>query len=401
MAKKTLKDLPPLQGKRVLVRVDFNVAHDPKTGAIVNDRRIRAAVPTLKYLTDAGARVIVMSHFGRPEGDPAKDAIYRLDRIAARLQELLGVRVRKVDEVVGPGVTAAVETLLPGGVLVLENLRFHPGEKKNDAYFAQCLADLGDIYVNEAFGTCHNAKDASMIALPQAMAAAGKPRVIGFLVEKELAILDQLLSAPPRPLVGVLGGAKVSDKIKFIESLLAKVDRLLIGGAMTYTFLKAQGGGVGNSRFEHDQLDVAGRLLESGKIVLPTDHVVADRPEASAATQVVEGPIPDGWLGVDIGPKTIEQYRRAIAEAGTVVWNGPMGWFELEPFSHGTRAVAEALAASKAVTIVGGGETAEAVEAFGVADRIKHVSTGGGAFLNYVESGRLPALDQIEDRKTP
>jgi phosphoglycerate kinase len=426
MAKKTLADLTDLRGRRVLVRVDFNVPLD-EHGRVTNDRRIRAALPTLHTVLDAGAGAIVLSHLGRPKGDPKKDAIYRLDRVADRLRELLGRPVRKVDEVVGPAVTAAAQALGPGEVLVLENLRFHPGEQAGDPAFARQLAALGDVYVNDAFGTCHRS-DASMVAVPAAM--AGKPRVVGHLVARELEVLDRLLSAPARPFLGILGGAKVSDKIGFLQSLLARVDRLLIGGAMTYTFLKALGQNVGGSRFEADKLDVARELLEESaaestfrpggplalhhlkpafwwvgavqrgesKIVLPVDHLVADRPQAGARTQVVEGDLPDGWVGVDIGPKTIGLYTEALAQVGTVIWNGPLGKFEDEPFRRGTRAVAEALAASGAVTVVGGGETAEAVEAFGLAERMTHVSTGGGAFLEYLEGKPFPALAELDDR---
>ena len=398
MAKKTLRDLTDLRGKRVLIRVDFNVPLDSQ-GNITNDRRIRAALPTIRYVLDAGASAIVMSHLGRPKGDPKKDAILRVDRVAERLRELLGRPVRKVDEVIGRQVTAAVRALKPGDVLVLENLRFHPGEQAGDAEFARQLAALGDVYVNDAFGTCHRS-DASMEAVPHAM--AGKPRVVGFLLAKELEVLDQLLSSPQRPFVGILGGAKVSDKISFIRSLLTRVDRVLIGGAMTYTFMLGQGQAAGSSLIEADKLDVALDLLNfgTGKIILPVDHLIADKPDAGARTQVVEGDIPDGWIGMDIGPKTIASYADEIKQAGTAVWNGPMGKFEDEPFRRGTRAIAEALAASKAVTVVGGGETAEAVEEFGLAEKMTHVSTGGGAFLEYLEGRPFTALAEIDDRKT-
>ncbi len=394
MPKKTLADLPDLRGKRVLIRVDFNVPQDA-AGNITNDRRIRAALPTIRAVLDGGASAIVMSHLGRPKGDPRKDAAFRMDRVGRRLGELLGKPVRKMDEVVGPAVTAAVQALKPGEVLLLENLRFHPGEQAGDAAFAAQLAGLADAYVNDAFGTCHR-KDASMFAGPAAM--AGKPRVVGTLVAKELEVLDKLLSAPPRPLVGILGGAKVSDKIGFIKSLLTRVDKVLIGGAMTYTFLKCQGHNVGGSKVEGDKLDVARELLTlgQGKIVLPVDHLVVQKLDDPATARVVEGEVPDGWIGVDIGPKTIAQYRDAIGQAGTVVWNGPMGKFEDEPYSKGTKAIAAAMATSKAVTIVGGGETAEAVEDFGLAEKMTHVSTGGGAFLEYVEGTPFAALAQIE-----
>jgi phosphoglycerate kinase len=395
--KKTLDDLPKdLRGKRVLIRVDFNVPLDDQ-GHITNDRRIRAALPTIRAVLDAGAAAIVMSHLGRPKGDPKKDAVFRMDRVAERLRELLGKPVRKVDEVVGPAVTAAAQTLKPGEVLVLENLRFHPGEQAGDTAFAAQLAALGDVYVNDAFGTCHR-NDASMVAVPAAMRS--KPRVVGLLVAKELDILDRLLSDPPRPLVGILGGAKVSDKIGFIKSLLGRVNRVLIGGAMSYTFLKAQGKGVGGSKVEGDKLDVARELLTlgQGKILLPLDHLVVPRLDAPQDAKVVEGDIPDGLIGVDIGPKTVDRYTAEIAGSGTVVWNGPLGKFEDEPYSKGTRAIAAALAASQGVTIVGGGETAEAVEEFGLAEKMTHVSTGGGAFLEYVEGTPFAALAQIEDR---
>jgi phosphoglycerate kinase len=395
MAKKSIKDLKDLRGKKVLVRVDFNVPLDA-AGNITNDRRIRAALPTIQYILDAGGSAIVMSHLGRPKGDPKKDAPFRMNYVAERLGQLLGKRVHKTDEVVGPSVETAARALKPGDVLLLENLRFHPGEQKGEADFARQLANLADIYVNDAFGTCHRS-DASMVAVPAAM--RGKPRVAGFLVAKELAVLDKLLAAPERPFLGILGGAKVSDKIGFIKSLLGRVDKLLIGGAMTYTFLKAQGHAIGSSRSEAEKLDVARGLLEQGrgKIVLPADHLIADKPEAAAQTRVVEGDIPDGWFGMDIGPKTIGLYRTEIVKVGTAVWNGPMGKFEDEPFSKGTRAVAEAMASAKGVTIVGGGETAEAVEDFGLDDKMRHVSTGGGAFLEYVEGTAFPALAEIDE----
>jgi phosphoglycerate kinase len=396
MAKKTITDLGDLSGKRVLVRVDFNVPQDA-AGNVTNDRRIRAAVPTIQRLLDRGAAVIVMSHLGRPKGDPARDAVFRMDRVAERLAQLLaGPTVHKADDVVGPAVEKVAAALGPGEVLVLENLRFHPGEQKGDPAFAAQLAKLADAYVNDAFGTCHRA-DASMVAVPAAM--KGKPRAVGLLVAKELEVLDRLLSDPPRPFVAVLGGAKVSDKIGFIKSILKRVDRTLIGGAMTYTFLKAQGKGTGGSKVEADKLDVARELLQlgKGKIVLPVDHLVVEKIDAPQSARVVEGEIPDGWVGVDIGPKTIEQYAREVAGAGTAVWNGPLGKYEDEPYSKGTRAVAEAMASSKAVTVVGGGETADAVEDFGLDSRMAHVSTGGGAFLEYVEGTPFAALAQIDE----
>ncbi len=294
--------------------------------------------------------------------------------------------------------TAAVQALKPGEVLVLENLRFHPGEQSGDAAFAAELAKLGDVYVNDAFGTCHR-KDASMVAVPAAM--KGKPRVVGTLVAKELDILDRLLSNPPRPFVGILGGGKVSDKIGFIKSLLSRVDRVLIGGAMTYTFMKAQGKNVGGSRLEADKLDLARELLElgKGKIVLPVDHLVVDKIDAPQTARVVEGDIPDGSRRRGHRAQDDRQVQRGgRARRRSVVWNGPLGKFEDEPYSKGTRAIARVLAESKGVTIVGGGETAEAVEEFGLAEKMTHVSTGGGAFLEYVEGTPFAALAEIDDR---
>jgi phosphoglycerate kinase len=396
MPKKTIADLPNLHGKRVLVRVDFNVPLDAE-GNITNDRRIRGAVPTLAKLLEGGAALIVMSHLGRPKGDPKKDAPFRMKNAAERLSQLLGRPVQVADAVVGPTVSTAAKNLKAGDILVLENLRFHPGEQAGDAAFAKQVADLGDVYVNDAFGTCHR-KDASMYAVPAAM--SGKPRVVGLLVAKELDILDRLLSAPPRPFVGILGGGKVSDKIGFIKALLSRVDRVLIGGAMTYTFMKAQGRGVGASRLEADKLDLARELLALGKdkISLPTDHLVVEKIDAPQTAKVIDGDIPDGWIGVDIGPKTIAAYQEAIKPAGTVVWNGPLGKFEDKPYSRGTRDIAEALAVCVGITIVGGGETAEAVEEFGLAEKMKHVSTGGGAFLEYVEGTPFAALSQIDEK---
>jgi phosphoglycerate kinase len=399
--KKTLDDLPKdLHGKRVLVRVDFNVPLDKKTGAITNDRRIRAALPTIKALLDRGAAVIAMSHLGRPSGDPAKDANLKMDRVAVRFGELLGRPVKKAaDVVVGPPVAAAARALKPGDVLLLENLRFDPREQKNDAAFAGEIAALGDAYVNDAFGTCHNDKDASMVAVPAAMKAQGKPRAVGLLVAKELEVIDGLMAHPRRPLLAVMGGAKVSDKINFINALLGKVDHLLIGGKMGYAFLDAQGVPVGATPVASEELAAAGNLLPhvGQKITLPTDSLVAEADDLTQ-TKTVEGAIPPGYEGVDIGPKTLARYADRIKQAGTVIWNGPVGWFEKPAFSKGTRGIAEAMAASGAVTVVGGGETAEAVEQFGLDAKMTHVSTGGGAFLAYVEGKKFASLAQIDDK---
>ncbi len=401
MAKKTLRDLSPsdLKGKRVLIRVDFNVPLDKATGAISNDRRIRAALPTIKHLLDAGAAVIAMSHLGRPDkATPEQRANLKMDRVAARFGQLLGKPVRKAaDEVVGPSVTAAAAAIKPGDVVILENLRFDKREQKNDPEFAKAIAALGDIYVNDAFGTCHNDEDASMVAVPAAM--KGKPRVVGFLVARELEVIDGLMASPKRPMLAVMGGAKVSDKMAFIQALLGKVDQLLIGGKMTYAFLKAQGVDVGGCVVNDEETAAAKSLLPNVgiKITLPVDYVVAKSDDLSQ-TRIVEGAIPSGFEGVDIGPKTVAAYTTRIAGAGTVIWNGPVGWFEKPAFSKGTRGIAEALASSGAVTVVGGGETAEAVEQFGLDAKMTHVSTGGGAFLAYVEGQAFESLKQIDDK---
>lgn len=396
MPKQTIRDLA-LKGRKVLVRVDFNVPQT-KAGEVSDDRRIKAALPTLKHALDQGAALILVSHLGRPAGDPANDAPFKLDKVAARLGELIGRQVKKADDTIGPSARALAADLKPGEILVLENVRFNKGEKKGDPGFAAELAGLADAYVNDAFGTCHR-DEASMVAVPEQFRP--EDRALGFLVEKELQILDTLLGKAKTPMIAVMGGAKVSDKILVIENLLPKIDKLLVGGAMTYTFLKARGHSTGKSRVEADRLDEAKRLLElaGDKLVLPVDHLVADGIEATAKTQVVKGSdIPDGLFGLDIGPETIKLYGDLIKNAGTVIWNGPMGKFEDEPFRAGTRGIAEAMAASKAVTVVGGGETAEAVEQFGLADQVSHVSTGGGAFLESLEGKSFNSLRVIPDR---
>jgi phosphoglycerate kinase len=396
LAKQTIRDLD-LKGRKVLVRVDFNVPQT-KDGEVSDDRRIRAALPTLNHALEQGASLILVSHLGRPTGDPAADAPFKLDKVAVRLGESLGKPVKKVDDTVGPLAKAAAAALQPGEVLVLENVRFNKGEKKGDPAFAKELAGLADAYVNDAFGTCHR-DEASMVAVPEQF--PGEARGIGFLVEKELQILDALLKHPKQPMVAVMGGSKVSDKIGVIENLLPKVDKLLIGGAMTYTFLKAQGHSIGKSRVEADKLDEARKLLELAgpKLVLPVDHLMAESLDPTCRTWVVEGSdLPDDGIGIDIGPATVKLYGDIIENAGTVVWNGPMGKFEDEPFRKGTIGVAEAMASSPAVTVVGGGETAEAVEQFGFAEKVSHVSTGGGAFLECLEGKSFNSLGVIPDR---
>jgi phosphoglycerate kinase len=412
LAKQTIRDLD-VSGKKVLVRVDFNVPQT-KAGDVSDDRRIRAALPTLQDILDRGGSLILVSHLGRPSGDPEADKPFKLDKVAERLQQLIGRPVVKVDDTVGPLAQAACAELKPGGIVVLENVRFNKGEKvpkvdestgKPDekavarhGEFAKQLASLADAYVNDAFGTCHR-DEASMVAVPEQFPP--ERRAIGFLVEKELRILDDLLGKPKSPMIAVMGGAKVSTKIDLIENLLPKVEKLLIGGAMSYTFLKAEGHATGNSLVEPDKLDEARRLraVAGDKLVLPSDYLVADKMDASAQTQVINGlDIPDGWEGFDVGPTTVAKYAEIIESAGTVVWNGPVGKFEIEPFSHGTRGIAEAMARSKAVTVVGGGETAEAVEQFGLAGKMDHVSTGGGAFLESLEGKQFNSLKVIPDR---
>ncbi len=395
MNKKTVRDVN-VKGKKVLLRADFNVPLTPD-GKVADDRRIRATLPTIKALLDAGAAVIIMTHVGRPSGDPQKDKKLSTEVIAERLGDLLNKTVQIAGEVVGDRVQRQAENLKPGNILVLENLRFHPGEKRRDVEFAKQLASYADIYVNDAFGTAHRA-DASTVTVPQQFAPGC--RVAGLLMERELEILDRLLTDPARPMIAVLGGKKVSDKVQVIENLIPRADRILIGGAMSYSFMRAAGRATGNSFTEEEAIETAKRLAESAgaKIELPADHVVASELAAEVSTQVVEGNIPDGMVSGDIGPKTIEHYKQAIAAAKTVVWNGPMGVFELPPFSQGTRAVAEAMAESDATTVVGGGETAEAADKFGVSDKLTHVSTGGGAFLEYLAGVEFETLEVLDDR---
>jgi phosphoglycerate kinase len=398
--KKTIADLGDLKGKKVLIRVDFNVPLDKISGEIKNDRRIRGALPTIRALLKAGASVIAMSHLGRPSGDAAKDKLLTMDKVAERLADLLDLPVRKPgNTVVGPDVTAAAAALKPGDVMILENVRFDPREQKNDPAFAAAIAALGDVYVNDAFGTCHNDNDASMVAVPNTLKAAGKPRAVGLLVAKELEIIEGLMIAPKTPVLAVMGGAKVSDKIAFINALLKKVDHLLIGGKMAYTFLKALGVDVGSTQVAAEELAAAQPLLAhvGSKITLPVDCLAAKSDDLNT-TQVFEGSISTGYEGVDIGPKTLAMFAEKIKSSSTVIWNGPVGWFEKTAFSKGTKGIAEAMANSGAVTVVGGGETAEAVEQFGFDAKMTHVSTGGGAFLAYVEGKKFESLAQIDER---
>ncbi|ACY48684.1 phosphoglycerate kinase [Rhodothermus marinus] len=399
LRKLTIDDLD-VKGKRVLVRVDFNVPlkEDEQGNLVVaDDTRIREALPTIRALMQAGAKVILMSHLGRPKGQP--DPKYSLAPVARRLEELLGVRVRFVSNIVGEAVRQAINSMPEGGVILLENTRFHPGETKNDPELARQLAELADVYVNDAFGSAHRAH-----ASTEGVAHYVKQAAMGYLMKREVEYLSRLLENPEHPFVAILGGAKVSDKIGVIKNLLPRVDRLLIGGAMSYTFLKALGHNVGASRVEEDRLEEARQLYEEaqGKILLPVDHVVAPEFSNEAPAQVVEGDIPDGLMGLDIGPKTIERYREEILQARTVVWNGPMGVFEMPNFAKGTFAIAEALAEATdrgALTVVGGGDSVAAITQAGYADRVSHVSTGGGAMLEFLEGKELPGLVALTDKK--
>ena len=391
--KKTIRDVD-VRGKRVFVRVDFNVPLDD--GQITDDRRIREALPTIVKLRRQGARVILASHLGRPDGKVMTGL--RLDPVAVRLSELLGAPVRKLPDCVGPEVARAVAEMRDGDVVLLENLRFHPEEEANDEQFARALASLADVYVNDAFGTAHRAH-ASTVGITRFL-----PAVAGLLMEKELVYLSRILEDPRRPFVAILGGKKVSDKIGVIRNLLTRADMLLIGGAMSYTFLRAKGLSVGASLCEEDKLELARSLMDdaAGRRIafrLPDDVMVADRFAEDAAHRVVAAAaIPQGWMGMDIGPRTAAAYADVIARAGTVMWNGPMGVFEFPAFAAGTRAVAEAMAGSKAVTIVGGGDSAAAVQQMGLADRMTHISTGGGASLEFLEGKELPGVAALLDR---
>ena len=393
--KKTVRDIN-VQGKRVIVRCDFNVPM--KEGVITDDIRIVSALPTVKYLMEQGAKVILMSHMGRPDGEP--NMKYTLKPVADRLTELLGQDVLFVSSpvVVDEAVQAAAAQLEEGRVMLLENVRFRKEETKNGADFAKELASLADIFVNDAFGTAHRAHSST------AGVADYLPAVSGFLIEKEVEFLGNAVENPKRPFVAIMGGAKVGDKIPVIENLLKKVDTLIIGGGMSYTFYKAEGLEIGTSILDKDSLEIAPQLLkkaeEAGvKMLLPVDVIVADEFKNDAKTAIVDkDAIPADMMGLDIGPKTVELYKAAIAEAETIVWNGPMGVFEMENFAGGTRAVAEALAESKAVTVIGGGDSAAAVEQFGLADKMTHISTGGGASLEFLEGKVLPGVAVLEDK---
>lgn len=399
MNKLTLNDIE-VSGRRVLVRVDFNVPltqADDGTQSVADDTRIEAALPTIRSIINANGKAILISHLGRPGGQP--DPSYSLAPVAERLEELLDKRVRFSSNTTGQAVQDVIDSMPDGSVILLENTRFEPGEKANDEGFAKALAGLADVYVNDAFGAAHRAH-ASTAGVAQFVPQAA----MGLLLKEEVEVLTAVRDTPEHPFVVVLGGAKVSDKIGVIDALSDTADRLLVGGAMSYTFLQAQGQSVGTSLVEEDRLERTREMMDAigDKLMLPSDHVVAAEMDAEAETQTVTGDIPDGHMGLDIGPATIDAYTQAFDEAATIVWNGPMGVFEMEPFAKGTMAIAEALADATqhgAYTVVGGGDSVAALAASGYTDAISHVSTGGGAMLQLLEGGPLPGVEALTDKQ--
>ena len=393
--KKTVKDID-VAGKKVLLRCDFNVPQDKTTGAITDDKRIVAALPTIKYLLEQNAAVIACSHLGKPKEGP--DPKFSLAPVAKRLSELLGKPVIMAADVVGPDAAAKAAALKPGEIMLLENTRFEPGETKNDPELAKEMASMAEIYVSDAFGAVHRAHAST------AGVAAYLPAVSGFLIQKELEVMGGALANPKRPLVAILGGSKVSSKIGVINNLLNIADTIIIGGGMSYTFAKAQGAKVGKSLLEEDWIQYAGEMVEKAKekgvkLLLPVDGLAATEFSADAEAHLVDGvDIPDDMMGMDIGPKTIQLYSDAVKDAGTVIWNGPMGVFEFPAFAEGTRAVAKALAETDAITIVGGGDSAAAVAQLGYADKMTHISTGGGASLEFLEGKELPGVACLLDK---
>ena len=392
--KKTIYDVD-VKGKKVLLRCDFNVPQDKETGEITSDKRIVAAIPTIKYLLENGAAVISCSHLGKPKGEWKTKLT--LAPVAKRLSELLGQEVIFASDIIGEDAQAKAAALQPGQIMLLENLRFDIREEKNGADFAKAMADMADIFVSDAFGTVHRAHAST------AGVAAYLPAYSGLLVNKELSSMGKALDDPKRPFVAVLGGAKVSDKINVINNLLEKADTIIIGGGMAYTFKKAQGYEIGTSLLEADRLDYAKEMIEKAaakgvKFLLPVDNLCAAEFSAEAEPVLVEGNIPENLMGMDIGPKTVELFAEAVKGAGTIVWNGPMGVFEFDKFAGGTKAMAKALAESGAVTIVGGGDSAAAVEKLGFADKITHISTGGGASLEFLEGKELPGVACLLDK---
>nr|WP_285847279.1 phosphoglycerate kinase [Sporosarcina luteola] len=393
IAKQTIKDIE-LNGKRVFCRVDFNVPME--NGEVTDDTRIRAAVPTIEFMAEKGAKVILASHLGRPKGEVNEDM--RLTAAGKRLSELLGKNVKKLDASIGEEVEQAVADMKAGDIILLENVRFHAGEEKNDSELAKKFADLADVFVNDAFGAAHRAH-ASTAGIAEFI-----PAVSGFLLEKELEVLGKALSNPERPFTAIIGGAKVKDKIGVIDNLLDNVDHLLIGGGLSYTFTRAQGYETGNSLVEEDKIELAKSFIQKAKeknvkLHLPIDAVVADAFSESANVKTVKiDDIPEGWMGLDIGPETADLYADVIKNSKLILWNGPMGVFEMEPFAAGTRKVALAMAETEAYTVIGGGDSAAAVEKFDVADKMDHVSTGGGASLEFMEGKELPGVTALNDK---
>jgi phosphoglycerate kinase len=396
MAKKSIAQVE-VGGKRVLMRVDFNVPLDDRQ-AITDDRRIREALPSIRSVLDRRGKLVLMSHLGRPKGDGSPgDAKFSLRPAAERLAGLLSRTVAFAKDTIGPDAQAKVSALESGGVVVLENVRFDKREEKGDVEYGRALAAFGDVYCNDAFGTCHR-EHASMYAVPLAMGS--KPKVVGFLVEKEIKYLSEVIARPAHPFVAILGGKKVSDKIEVISNLLTICDQVLIGGAMAFTFSLAQDGRVGQSLVEPDKVPLARELIERGgsKLILPIDTHCGDAFQSDCRKQVVQaGQIPDGFQGLDIGPQTARQYGDVIRRARTVVWNGPMGVFEMPPFDAGTRAIAQAIAESSLTSIIGGGDSAAAIEQLGFADRVTHISTGGGASLEMLEGKRFTTVEILDD----
>jgi phosphoglycerate kinase len=383
-----LEDLKIDRGTRVLVRVDFNVPL--RDGHVEDDLRITTALPTIQQLRERGAIVVTCGHLGRPKG--TIDPQFSMAPVAARLGELLGAEVKLAPTVVGPDIDALLATLSPGDVAMLENLRFEPGETEDDPDFAAALSATATAYVNEAFGASHRAH-ASIVGPPRVL-----PSAAGLLLTREVEVLSRLQGDPPRPFVAVLGGAKVSDKLGVIEALLDRCDIVLVGGAMAFTFELARGGAVGDSLVEPDMVETCGRLLGTGRVRIPTDVVIAQGIDADAETQTVAADaVPDGWKGLDIGPETMDAYAAEVARAATLLWNGPMGVFEVAPFAEGTRRLAEAVAECPGFTVVGGGDSAAAIRRLGFADRVDHVSTGGGASLEFIEQGDLPGLVALRE----
>ncbi|MGB2705907.1 MAG: phosphoglycerate kinase [Candidatus Omnitrophota bacterium] len=391
--KKTIKDMD-IKGKRVLMRVDFNVPLDEKQ-RITDDTRIKSSLPTIKYALNAPAKVILMSHLGRPKGEAKLQM--SLAPCARRLSRLLGSNVKMLKDCIGPEVESAVGSMKDGDVVLLENLRFHKGETKNDPEFAGALAKLGDVFINDAFGTCHR-PHASTEGVTKFL-----PSAMGFLVEKEVNYFDRVLHSPEKPFALILGGAKVSDKMAVIENMLKSIDYLLIGGAMAYTFLKSRLKGIGNSRLEEDKINVASDIFRKARdsnvsIFLPEDHVIARAITANTLVRVVTEHIPDGWIGLDIGPRTIKKFKNTLKDARTIVWNGPLGYFELRPFRKGTAQIAKFISRLNATTVIGGGDTAAAINQLGLGKRMSHISTGGGASLEYLEGKQLPGIAALQDK---